>query len=79
MGIVRCREFALVAAGLSWPAAALAPAAMSWMSRAARPSWPGRLARWGPWPPGWREPGSPVPGGLAPGPMKGGRGGCGSR
>jgi hypothetical protein len=69
MGIVRRREVALVTAGLSRPAATLAPAAMSWMSRAARPSRPGRSARWGPWPLGWQEPGSPVPGGLAPGPM----------
>ena len=52
-------------AGLFWPAATLAPAAACWMNRPARPSLPGRLTRWGSWPLGWRECGSPVPGGLA--------------
>src|SRR5690348_14449821 len=43
-GIVRHREFLVVVAGLVWPAATPAPAATSWISRAAKPSRPGRPA-----------------------------------
>jgi hypothetical protein len=52
-------------AGPVGPAATLASAAAGWMNRPARPSLPGRLTRLGSWLLGWREGGSPGPGGLA--------------
>jgi hypothetical protein len=63
--IMRHWERAVVAAGLSWAAAMLAPVATCCMSCPARPSLPGRLTRRGSWPSGWLACGSPVPCGLA--------------
>jgi hypothetical protein len=65
MVIGRRRKFVIVGAGLLWPAATLAPAATCWVDRPARLSPPGRPTKWGSWPSGWREYGSPVPGGQA--------------